>query len=118
MSDQEFFTLKYLRFHDEEGKKTNVSNPLIVGQRHSGRFFFLSFIMSVHLYQADPNCKHGRMAYSDCGRLPLDVDGIDSSISTQIFKNPYDVLFHLVTLDNGRKTDIGTLKKDKGDIFS
>ena len=51
-------------------------------------------------------------------QLPLDLDGIDSSIDTQMLKNPHNILFHLADLDNGRKPDIGTLKKDNGDIFS
>ena len=39
VSDQALFTLKDSGLHDEEGKKTNVSDLLTVGQRPSGRFF-------------------------------------------------------------------------------
>ena len=51
--DQAIFILKYSGLHDEEGKKTNVSEPPTAAQRRSGRF--LSFIMTVHPDQADPN---------------------------------------------------------------
>ena len=33
-----------------------------------------------------------------------------------MLKTPHDLLFHLVALDNGINPDIGTLKKEKGDI--
>ena len=64
MSEQVVFTLKYLGLHDEEENKTNARNPLTEGQRQSGRF--LSFMMTIHPYQADPKCKHGRMHCRDC----------------------------------------------------
>ena len=35
-----------------------------------------------------------------------------------MLKTPHDLLFHLADLENGRNPDIGTLKKDRGDIFS
>ena len=41
MSDQASFILKDSVLHDEEGKKTNVSNPLKAAQSRSG-FFCLS----------------------------------------------------------------------------
>ena len=50
-------------------------------------------------------------------QLPLDEDGINSSIDTQILKKR-NILVHLVALENGKKTYIGTLNKDRGDIFS
>ena len=53
-----------------------------------------------------------------CIKLPLDVDGIDASIDTHMLEIPHILLFHSAALDNGRKLDIGTLKKDRGDIFS
>ena len=53
-----------------------------------------------------------------CGQTPLDVYGIDTSINIQMLKTPHDILLHLTALYNGRNTDIGTLKKEKGDIFS
>ena len=51
-------------------------------------------------------------------QLPLDLGGIDSSIDTKIQRNPHIILSNLAALDNGRNPDIGTLKKDRGDIFS
>ena len=75
-------------------------------------------MMTVHLDQCDTNFNYSHMTCRDCVELPLDVDGIDSSIDTQIPKNPHDLLGHLVVLYNGRNPDIGTLKKDRGDIFS
>ena len=39
VSDQAVFILKDSGIHEEEGKKTNVSNPLTAGQRGSGRFY-------------------------------------------------------------------------------
>ena len=33
-------------------------------------------------------------------------------------KKPHDLLSHLVALENGINLDIGTFKKEKGDIFS
>ena len=52
-----------------------------------------------------------------CIKIPLDVYGIDASIDTQMMNTPHDILVQLAALDNGRMIDIGTLKKDKGDIF-
>ena len=49
---------------------------------------------------------------------PLDVDGIDSSIVTQMLKPPHTIIDHLVALENGRNTNIGTLNKYRGGIFS
>ena len=57
------------------------------------------------------------MTCRDCIKLPLDVDGIYASIDTQILKSPHNILVHLADLDYGRKPDIGTLKKFRGDIF-
>ena len=48
MSDQASFILKDSGLHDEEGKKTNVSNLLTEYQRRSGSF--LSFMTTVHPY--------------------------------------------------------------------
>ena len=53
-----------------------------------------------------------------CIQLPLDVYGIDTSINTQMLKNPHDLLVHSAALENGRNPDIGTLKKEKGYILS
>ena len=46
------------------------------------------------------------------------VNGIDTIIDTQVLKFTHILLVHLATLDNGRNPDIGTLKKDRGEIFS
>ena len=53
VSDQAVFTLKYSVFHDEEGNKIDVSDPITVAQRRSS--LFLLFIMMVHPDQDDPN---------------------------------------------------------------
>ena len=50
-------------------------------------------------------------------QLPLDLDGIDTRINNQIMENPHDLLFHLSDLDNVRNPDIGTLKREKGNIY-
>ena len=114
MSDQSVFILKYSVHNDDERNKTNVSNPLTSSQRSSGRV--LSFMMTVHPYQAGPNCNYSCITFRDCIQIPLDIDGIYASIDTQILKT-HIILVHLEALDNGRNPDIGTLKKDKGEIF-
>ena len=53
MSDQAIFFLKDSGLHDEEGNKTNVSDPLVAAQRGEGRF--LSFVITVYPDQADQN---------------------------------------------------------------
>ena len=73
--------------------------------------------MAVHPDQADPSCKHSRMTFSAFVQPPLDLDGIDASINTQMLKTPHDLLFHLEALYNGINPEIGILKKDKVDIF-
>ena len=105
VSDQAMFTLKYSVFHDEEGKKIDVSNPIIVAQRRSSRF--LSFIMMVHPDQADPKCNHSHITCRTCVQLLLYVDEIT-----------HRMLGHLTDLEYGRNPDIATLKKYRGDIFS
>ena len=50
--------------------------------------------------------------------LPLDLDGVYSSIDNQMLKTPHYLIVHLVALDNVIKPDIGPLKKDKSGIFS
>ena len=74
-------------------------------------------MIKVHPDQADPNCNYSHMACRACVQIPLDVDEIYYSIDTQMLKTPNDLLVHLAALDNGRKPYIGTLKKDRGDIF-
>ena len=85
VSDQAVFILKDSFLHDEEGKKTNLSDPLTTAQRGSGHFFF-PFMMTVHPYQADPKCNYMSMTCRACVQLPLDVDGIDASIDNQMLK--------------------------------
>ena len=86
VSDQAIFILKDSGLHDEEGKKTNINNPITAGQRRSGHF--LSLMMTANTDQADPNCKQNHMTCWVCIQLPLDVYGIDASINTQMIKNP------------------------------
>ena len=52
VSDQYIFILKDSSLQDEEGKKTNLSDPLTAAQRSSGHFW--SFTMKVYLDKADP----------------------------------------------------------------
>ena len=68
--------------------------------------------------QDDPNCNYSCMNCRSCVQIPLYLDGIDASIDTQMLKSPHILLVHFAALDNGRKSDIGTLKKYRGDIFS
>ena len=79
--EQVVLTLKYLGLHDELGKKINVSETLIAGQRRSG--WFLSFMMMVHPSQYDTKCKQICMTCREFIQLPLYLDGIDSSIDTK-----------------------------------
>ena len=79
-SEQAVFTLNYSVLHDEEVNKINTSDPLTAAQRRSGRF--LSFAVTVHPDQADPNCKHIRMTCRVCVQLPMDVDVIYAIINT------------------------------------
>ena len=55
VSDQSVFSLSDSGLYDEERNKTDVSDLLTAGHRQSGHF--LLFMMTVHLYQADTNCK-------------------------------------------------------------
>ena len=73
--------------------------------------------MIVNPYQAGPKCKHGRMACRAFVKLPLDVDGVDAIIDTQLLKTPNIILVNLVASYTGRNPDIGTLSTDRGDIF-
>ena len=74
-------------------------------------------MVTFHPDQADPNYNYSCMTFRDCIKLTLDVDGKDASIDTHRLEKPHILLVHLVALDNGRNSDIGTLKKDRGDIF-
>ena len=75
-------------------------------------------MMTVHPEQDDPNCKHSCMSCRACIQISLDVYVIYAIIDTKILKTPNDIFPQLVDLDDGRKPDIGTLKKYRGDIFS
>ena len=77
----------------------------------------MSSMITVHPGQADPKWKHSRMACSACIQLPLDAYGTIVSIDTQILQTNQDILVHLEDLDYGRKSDIGTLKRYRGEIF-
>ena len=65
--DQAVLILKYLCINDKKGKKKNVSDPLTADQRRSGRF--VSFMMTVHPYQADTNYNHSSMTCIACIQL-------------------------------------------------
>ena len=114
--DQAVFTLKDSGIHGDEVKKISLSNPLTAVQRSSGRF--VSFMMTVHSYQADPNWNHSCITCRACVKLPLYGNGIYASINTQMLKTPHDLLFRLADLYNGINPEIGTIKKEKGCIFS
>ena len=86
VSDQAIFFLKDSGLHDEEGNKTNVSDPLTAAQRRDGHF--LSFMMTVYPDQADPNCNYSRVTCRACIKLPLGVYWIDDVIDTHMLKNP------------------------------
>ena len=58
------------------------------------------------------------MTCRDCVKLTIYADGIDTRIYTQILNPPHDMLVHLADLDYERNKDIGTLKKERRDIFS
>ena len=53
-----------------------------------------------------------------CIKLPLYVDGKDSRIDTNMITPPHILLVQLAALENRINKDIGTLNKDRGDIFS
>ena len=112
MSDQSVFTLKDSGNHDKRGGEINIINQLTSTQRQLGHF--VSFMITVHQYQADPKFKYSNMTCRACVQLPLDVYGIDDNIDTQIMTSPHIRLVHMVPLDNGRNPDVGTLNKQRG----
>ena len=69
VSDQAIFILRDSGIHDEEGKKTNVSDPLIEAQRRSDSF--LSFTMTVHPEKADLNWNYSRMTCRGLNSTPI-----------------------------------------------
>ena len=58
------------------------------------------------------------MACRACVQILLYVDGIYAGINNQMPKTPHDLIVHLADFDNGRNPEIGTIKKEKGYIFS
>ena len=74
--------------------------------------------MTVHPYQAGPNCKHSRKTFRACVKIPIELDVIYASNNIRMLKSPHDILVHLVALGNGINPDIGTFKKDRGDVFT
>ena len=72
----------------------------------------------VHPDHADPKFNYSRMTCRACIQLPLDIGGIDASMYTEMIRNPHILLVNLASLYNERNPDIGTLKKDRGGIFS
>ena len=73
-------------------------------------------MIKVHPYQADINCNYSRMSCRAFIQIQLSVDGVYTSIDTHMLEK-HILIIHLVTLDNGRNPDIGTLNKYRGDIF-
>ena len=69
VSDQAIFTLNYSGIHNEEWKKINKSKSLTSTQRWWDHF--MSFMMMVHQYQADPNFNQSCMNCRACFQLPL-----------------------------------------------
>ena len=72
----------------------------------------------VHPDQDDKNCKHICMTRRVFYKLSLDVYGIDANIHTQLIFKKHILPVQFMALDNGIKPDIGTLNKDRSDIFS
>ena len=79
------------------------------GQRQTGNY--LSFVVIFFLYKANSKrtckCINSRL----CVTLPLDENGVYSSINSQIPNAPCNLLVHLSDLDNGINPNIGALKK-------
>ena len=74
--------------------------------------------MTVHPDHVDPKSNHSHINFRDFFQLPLDVDCIDDIINTQMMKPPHIILLRLEALGDGINPDIGTVKKDRGEIFS
>ena len=74
-------------------------------------------MISIHPEQADPKYNHNSITCRDCVQLQLYVDDTDASIDTQMIKPLNNMLVHLSDLDYGIIPDIGTLNKERGDIF-
>ena len=74
-------------------------------------------MITVHPGQDDLNLNYSHMMCRAYIQLPLNVDEIDASIDTNMLENTHILLVHKAALDNGRKPDIITFKKDRGDIF-
>ena len=61
----------------------------------------MSSMMTAHLDQSDTNWKHIHMPCMDCVKLTPYLDGIDTSIDTQMMKTLNILLTHLEYLYNG-----------------
>ena len=53
-----------------------------------------------------------------CVKLPLYGNGIDCSIYSQIINRTHNILVRLLDFGNDRTSDVGILKKERGDVFS
>ena len=62
--------------------------------------------------QDDSEWKYSLMACKYCIKLPLDANVVDTIIDNQIINTPQNILFHFEALNNGRKLDISTFKKE------
>ena len=58
------------------------------------------------------------MTCRECVQLPPYVNGVDYIIDKQSLETTNDLLVQFSDLENGRRKEIGTLNKDRGDIFS
>ena len=80
------FYLKIFGSSQWRNKEFTIRNLLTANQKRSGNF--LSFIMTVHQYQADPNCNHSHMTCKACVELPLYADVVDDSIDNEMLTPP------------------------------
>ena len=87
MSDQAVFALKDSGLRDEEGKKININDLLTETHKRSG--CFVSFMITVHQNQVDTKYKHSSTIFRACVKLPLNINGTDACIDTQITKKTY-----------------------------
>ena len=59
------------------------------------------------LDQVDPKFKHSRINCRAYVQIPLDFDGINTSIDNQMLKTAHGLFVHLADLENRRNPDIG-----------
>ena len=74
--------------------------------------------MMVNSDQADTKFKYICTTCSYFVQIQFDAYGIDSSIDIQILNNPHYIWTDLEDFDNGRKSDIENIKKERGYIIS